>query len=74
MVDQPEAKYFPAEKKHKAFGLVKLNVFARFKAGDRILYSEALGVSKTTYYDWLKFAAEEGLIEARDGGYWRKKP
>ncbi|PYX30486.1 MAG: hypothetical protein DMG80_12170 [Acidobacteria bacterium] len=51
-------------------GLLKLNVFAKFKRGERIRYSPDMGASPKTYYDWLKVAVAEGLIEHRDGTYW----
>ena len=70
IVDRPEPKYVPAVKKHPAFGLVKLNVFAHYKKGDRILYWEGAGGVENHVLRLTKFAAAEGLIEARDGGYW----
>lgn len=65
LVDKPA----PKERPSKA-GLVKTNVLERFKPGDRIVYSPLLGVSRPYYYDWLKIAVADGLIEQREGMYW----
>jgi hypothetical protein len=71
-VDRPE----PKEREHNGppskAGLLWLNIQAKFKVGDRIVYSIELGASKPTYYNWLHAAAAEGIVEKRgDGGYYR---
>ncbi len=52
-------------------GLMWLKLQAKFKAGDCISYSADLRVSRTTYHNWLPVAAAEGLVEKRDGRYYR---
>ena len=71
-VDRPE----PKEREHNGprnkSGLLLLNMRAKFKPGERIVYSADLGAAKKTYYDWLRAAAAEGIVEKRaDGGYYR---
>lgn len=74
LVDRPE----PKEREHKGppskSGLLRLNVLAQFRPGERVFYSPALGVSKNTYHSWLPMAAIEGLLEKRpqDGCYYRR--
>jgi phage tail protein X len=70
-VDRPE----PKAREHKGppskTGLVRLNIVAKFKPGERIAYSPDLGASKKTYYDWLPEAVAEGVVEKRaNGGYY----
>ena len=70
-VDRPE----PKEREHNGppskAGLLLLNVRARFKPGERIIYSADLGAAQKTYYDWLRVAAAEGIVEKRgNGGYY----
>lgn len=67
MVDKPEAKE-PAHKgPQRKDDTLKTNVLARFKPGDRILYSPDLGASQKTYYAWLRLAVDAGLVEQRVG-------
>jgi hypothetical protein len=71
LVDRPE----PREREHNGppskAGLLLLNIRAKFKPGDRIIYSADLGAAKKTYYDWLQAVAAEGIVEKRaDGGYY----
>jgi hypothetical protein len=71
-VDRPE----PREREHNGprgkASLLLLNMRAKFKPGERIVYSADLGAAKKTYYDWLRVAAAEGIVEKRaDGGYYR---
>ncbi|HLX84412.1 MAG TPA: hypothetical protein VKR59_10980 [Terriglobales bacterium] len=54
--------------------MLKRNVFARFKPGERIKYTADLGASDKTYYKWAAKMALDGLIEQRDGGYWISSP
>jgi len=68
LVDQPPPKE-PGRKPVKA-GLLKLNILAQFKPGDRIVYSPLLGVSRGFYYDWLKVGVADGIVEHRAGAYW----
>jgi hypothetical protein len=72
MVDQPPEK----ERKYKGppsrSSLVRLNIIAKFKAGERITYSPALGASDKTYYKCLKEMIAEGKVEKRaDGDFYR---
>ncbi|HEX3738501.1 MAG TPA: hypothetical protein VHV29_02130 [Terriglobales bacterium] len=72
MVDRPE----PREREHKGppskAGLVRLNVLARFKPGERVTYSPELGVSEKTYYSWARRAVADNVLEQRIGqdGYF----
>ena len=72
LVDQPPAKEpsKPGRKPVKG-GLLKLNIFARYKPGERIVYLTELGVSQAFYYDWMKAAVADGVIEQRAGIYYR---
>ena len=67
VVDPPQ----PKEREYKGppskAGLVKKNVFAMFKPGDRLLFTPELGVCKSTFEDWRKAAVAEGIIEHREG-------
>jgi hypothetical protein len=59
-------------------GVLRTNVLARFKPGERLVYSPDLGASQKTYYDWLKTAVAEGVLEHRAGigrlgGYFMPK-
>jgi hypothetical protein len=67
MVDRPgpKAKIGPPSKTD----VLKQNVLARFKPGERIRFTPGLGVSLKTYYNWLAKAVAEGLIEQREGAY-----
>jgi hypothetical protein len=69
LVDRPPAKE-PGRKPVKG-GLLKLNIVAMFKPGERIVYSHELGVSQRFYYDWMKTAVAEGVVEQRAGVYYR---
>jgi hypothetical protein len=71
VVDRPE----PKDREHSGppskAGLLLLNVRAKFKPGERLVYSADLGASKKTYYDWLPVAAIDGVVEKRTtGGYY----
>jgi hypothetical protein len=68
-VDRPESKERVYAGPPSKAGLLKRNVFAKFKIGDRITYSPELGVAKKTYYDWLPTAVADGFVEHRDGIY-----
>ncbi|MFZ0139426.1 MAG: hypothetical protein WAK89_20340 [Candidatus Sulfotelmatobacter sp.] len=67
MVDRPA----PREREYKGppskGGLLERNVLAKFKPGERILYSPELGVSEKTYYAWVKAAAKDGFVDHRIG-------
>ena len=69
MVDEPE----PKEREYGAPSrtmLVRLNVIATFKPGERIVYSAALGASEKTYYKCLKEMIGEGFVEKRADGFF----
>jgi hypothetical protein len=72
VVDPPPPKEqgIPGRKPAKG-GLLKLNIWAKFKPGERVVYSHELGVSRAFYYDWVKIAVAEGVMEQRDGVYYR---
>ena len=70
-VDRPE----PKEREHNGppskTHLIRMNLRAKFKPGERVIYSPDLGAAKKTYYDWLPEAAAEGVVEKRaNGGYY----
>lgn len=67
MVDKPEPKKRECKGPPRKDSLLEQNVFARFKPGERILYSPELGVSDRKYYAWARAAAAQGLIEHRLG-------
>jgi hypothetical protein len=52
--------------------MLKQNVFAKFKPGERVLYSPALGVAEKTYYSWAQRAVLDKVLEQRIGqdGYF----
>ena len=68
LVDRPETKAL--DRKSGKSDLLKRNVLARYKPGERVVYTPLLGVSRPFYYDWAKLAAADGLIEQREGMYW----
>jgi hypothetical protein len=70
MVSRPEAPEHVYMGPPKKAALLKRNILAQFKPGERIIYSPELGASEKTYYAWLKVAVDEGLIERRDNGHW----
>jgi hypothetical protein len=61
---KPEAAT-PGRKPEKA-SVLRLNLRAQFKPGERIRYSPELGVSKGTYYTYLEKAVALGEIDKRD--------
>jgi hypothetical protein len=50
--------------------VLRFNIFAKFKPGERILFSSDLCVSEGTYYTWLEKAVSEGVVDKRGGIYW----
>jgi hypothetical protein len=48
---------------------LKKRIFERFNAGDRIEFSDDLGVSKGTFYTWLEKAESVGIVERRGVKY-----
>ncbi|MFZ0869022.1 MAG: AAA family ATPase [Candidatus Sulfotelmatobacter sp.] len=68
LVDRPETKEL--DRKSGKSDLLKRNVLARYKPGERVVYTPLLGVSRPFYYDWAKLAVADGLIEQREGMYW----
>jgi hypothetical protein len=68
LTTKPDDK--PAGRPPEKSGLLKLNIFARFKPGERIRFSPELGASKGTYYTWLERAVAEGLIDKRDDVFY----
>jgi hypothetical protein len=67
MVDRPAPKEREYKGPRRKDSVLESNVFAKFKPGERILYSPDLGVSERTYYPWLKVATKEGRVEHRVG-------
>ena len=67
LVDRPE----PSVQVHKGppskADTLKRNVLAKFKPGERVFYSPVLGVAEKTYYNWIRVATAEGVLEHRDG-------
>jgi hypothetical protein len=68
MVEQPPAKERKYSGPPSRSSLVRLNIIARFKAGERITYSPGLGASDKTYYKCLKEMIAEGKAEKRANG------
>lgn len=72
LVDRPEPKERERNGPPSKAGLLRLNVLAKFKPGERVIYSPELGAARDTYYNWLKAAVAEGIVEKRtDGFYYR---
>jgi hypothetical protein len=67
MVDRPEPKERERKGPPSKADTLKRNILARFKPGDKIKFSLDLGVSEKTYYQWLRLAADAGLVEHRIG-------
>jgi hypothetical protein len=67
MVERPEPRIHVYKGPPSKSDMLKQNVFAKFKPGERIFYSPVLGVSEKTYYNWVRLAAAERVIEHRDG-------
>jgi hypothetical protein len=57
MVDRPEPKVHIYKGPPSKADMLRRNVLAKFKPGERVLYSPVLGVSEKTYYNWLRTAA-----------------
>jgi hypothetical protein len=74
MVDRPEPKEPEYHGPPKRGSVVRLNVIAQFKPGERIVYSPQLGASDKTFYKTLKEMIPEGLVEKRaDGFFYRTR-
>jgi hypothetical protein len=67
LVDRPAQMERPHIGPPSKAVLLRKNVLARFKPGERLVYSQELGASQKTYYDWLKIAVAEGIVEHRIG-------
>jgi hypothetical protein len=69
-VDKPE----PEEREHKGppskAGLLRLNLKAQFKPGERIRYSESLGVHIKTFYNYMEQFLAEGFVDKNDLGMY----
>jgi hypothetical protein len=72
MVDRPAPKVHVYKGPPSKADMLKRNVFAKFKPGERVLYSPLLGVSEKTYYGWAQRAAADNVLEQRTGqdGYF----
>jgi hypothetical protein len=72
MVDRPEPQVHVYKGPPSKSDMLKQNVFAKFKPGERVLYSPLLGVSEKTYYSWAQRALAENVLEQRIGqdGYF----
>jgi hypothetical protein len=57
-------------KESTAFYRMRLNVFAKFKPGEMVVYSSELGAEKT-FKRWRTHAADEGELTHADGHYFR---
>jgi AAA domain len=68
IVDKPEPKV--EAKDSRAFGLMKLNVFAKYKLGEQVVYSPDLGAERT-FYRWREYAVGKGWIVQHAGAYFR---
>jgi len=74
LVDKPEPKEpeynGPPSKAH----LIRLNVAAMFKPGERVVYSPEIGCGEKTFYKYMKEMAGQGFVEKReDGCYYRPR-
>ena len=69
-VDRPEAKERERNGPPSRTGLVRLNIIAQFKPGDRVVYSPQLGASDKTFYKCLKEMIAGGFIEKREDGFF----
>ncbi len=58
LVDRPETEDRQHNGPPSKAGLLLLNVRAKFKPGERLVYSADLGAAKKTYYDWLPVARD----------------
>ena len=67
MVDRPEPKVHVYKGPPSKSDMLKQNVFAKFKPGERVFYSPVLGVAEKTYYNWIRVAAAQNVLEHRDG-------
>jgi len=56
---------------HSKAGLIRMNIGAHFKPGERVVYPPLLGCSRQTFRDWLimEAASPGGLVEDRGGVY-----
>ena len=72
MVDRPEPKVHIYKGPPSKADILKRNVLAKFKPGERVLYSPLLGVSEKTYYSWAQRAVADNVLEQRIGqdGYF----
>ena len=67
MVERPEPKERVYGGPPRKDDTLKRNILARFKPGDKLKWSPDLGASEKTYYNWLRLAADAGLVECRIG-------
>jgi hypothetical protein len=67
IVDKPEPKAHIYKGPPSKADMLKHNVLAKFKPGERVLYSPVLGVSAKTYYNWIKTAVTDGAVDYRSG-------
>jgi hypothetical protein len=67
MVDRPEPKERVYKGPPSKADLLRANVMAQFKPGERVFYSPSLEVSEKTYYHWLRVAVTNRVIEHRGG-------
>jgi hypothetical protein len=72
MVDRPEPRIHVYKGPPSKSDMLKQNVFAKFKPGERVIYSPALGVADKTFYGWARRAVAENVLEQRIGqeGYF----
>jgi hypothetical protein len=70
LVDRPEPKEREYNGPPRRTSLVRLNIIAQFKAGERIVYSPQLGASDKTFYKCLKEMSAEGFAEKREDGFY----
>jgi hypothetical protein len=70
LVDRPATEEREYNGPPSKAGLLRANVLAQFKPGERVVYRPELGVSAKTYYTWIKGAATDGTVEHRATGYF----
>ena len=74
LVDRPEPEEREYNVPRKRGSVVRLNIIAQFKPGERIVYSPELGAGEKTYYKCLKEMIGEGFVEKRaDGFFYRTR-
>ncbi len=71
----PVDKPGPKERKHNGAPnkteILNSYVALKLKPGDRVVYSSDMGAARNTYTDWLPKAEADGIIERRDGKWWK---